>query len=87
MQNAVTGEVSIWRMFETTRLGTYSLPSVPDTDWRIVGVADFNAYLAPDILWQHQSNGLIALWVMGVWMSRGATLAACLSPMRFQTRI
>ena len=65
LQNAVTGEVSIWRMFETTRLGTYSLPSVPDTDWRIVGVADFNAHLAPDILWQHQRNGLIALWVMG----------------------
>ena len=62
-QNEATGEVSIWRMFETTRLGTYSLPSVPDTDWRIVGVADFNAYLGPDILWQHQSNGLIALWV------------------------
>jgi VCBS repeat protein len=63
-QNAVTGEVSIWRMFETTRVGTYSLPSVPDTDWRIVGVADFDANLNPDIFWQHQSNGLVALWWM-----------------------
>ena len=63
-QNAVTGEVSIWRMFETTRVETYSLPSVPDTDWRIVGVADLNAYPPHEILWQHQSNGLVAHWSM-----------------------
>jgi FG-GAP-like repeat len=63
-QNEVTGEVSIWRMFETTLLETYSLPSVPDTDWRIVGVGDFNGDGHRDILWQHQSNGLIALWKM-----------------------
>ena len=63
-QNVVTGEVSIWRMFETTQLGAYSLPSVPDTDWRIVGVADFDGDFDHDILWQNQSNGLVALWKM-----------------------
>ena len=65
-QNEVTGQVSVWLMDGTTRRdGRLLSPSVvQDTDWRIVGVADFDRDGHSDLLWQHQSNGLIALWYM-----------------------
>ena len=85
-QNEVTGQISVWLMDGTTRRdGRLLSPSVvADTDWRIVGVADFNRDGHSDLLWQHQSNGLIALWYMnGLSMVDGVLrLAQC----RFQTR-
>ena len=65
-QNEVTGQVSVWLMDGTTRRDGQLLspPVVADTDWRIVGVADFNQDGHSDLLWQHQNNGLIAVWYM-----------------------
>ena len=37
---------------------------MPDTNWRIVGIADFNVDGQTDLLWQHQTSGLIGLWYM-----------------------
>ena len=55
-----------WLMDGTTRPGRADVsPSVvEDTDWRIVGVADFNRDGHSDLLWQHQSSGLISIWYM-----------------------
>jgi hypothetical protein len=44
---------------------------VADLDWKIVGSGDFNGDGWPDLVWQHQTNGQIAVWKM-----RGATLVA-----------
>ena len=65
-QNEVTGQISAWQMSGTTRIdGRLLTPSeVEDTNWRIVGVADFNRDGHWDLLWQHQSSGLIGLWYM-----------------------
>ena len=65
-QNEVTGQISAWLMDGTTRRdGRLLSPSVvQDTDWRIVGVADFNGDGHSDLLWQHQSSGLVSVWHM-----------------------
>ena len=65
-QNEVTGQISAWLMDGTTRRdGRLLSPSVvEDTDWRIVGVADFNGDGHSDLLWQHQSSGLVSVWHM-----------------------
>jgi hypothetical protein len=65
-QHEMSGQVSAWLMDGTTRWeGRLLSPSVvADTDWRIVGVADFNRDGHSDLLWQHQSGGLISIWHM-----------------------
>jgi hypothetical protein len=74
----VTGQISAWLMDGTTRRdGRLLSPSgVADTDWRIVGVADFNRDGQSDLLWQHQSSGLISVWYMnGLSMFDGELLS------------
>jgi hypothetical protein len=71
-QNELTGQIGAWKMggYGTIRRrdrldGQLLTPSeVPDTNWRIVGIADFNLDGQTDLLWQHQTSGLIALWYM-----------------------
>lgn len=65
-QHEMSGQVSACLMDGTTRPeGRLLSPSVvADTDWRIVGVADFNRDGHSDLLWQHQSSGLISIWHM-----------------------
>ena len=83
-QNELTGQIGAWKMggYGTTRRrdrldGQLLTPSeVPDTNWRIVGIADFNADGQSDLLWQHQTNGLIGLWYMnGLTMSEFVLLS------------
>lgn len=37
---------------------------VTDLDWKIVGTGDFNRDGWPDLVWQHQGDGRIAVWKM-----------------------
>jgi hypothetical protein len=67
-QNEVTGQIAAWLMEGTTRPdgnGRLLSPSVvEDTDWRIVGVADFDRDGRSDLLWQHEISGLFSVWHM-----------------------
>jgi hypothetical protein len=60
------GTVAVWFMTGTavqdTRLLTIS--QVTDTDWRIIGAADFNRDSRDDIVWQHRTGGWLAVWLM-----------------------
>ena len=69
------------------RDGRLLSPSVvEDTDWRIVGVADFNGDGHSDFLWQHQSSGLFSVWHMnGLGRSDGVLLLP--GELGFQIRI
>ncbi|MBA2305854.1 MAG: hypothetical protein H0W08_24920 [Acidobacteria bacterium] len=47
---------------------------VSDTGWKIRGVADMNLDGRADLIWQHQTAGLIATWLMLGTQLHGGTL-------------
>lgn len=64
------GWVAVWFMrgntVSDTRflvIGT-TIQKVTDTNWKVVGSADFNNDGRSDIVWHHQTNGMIAVWLM-----------------------
>ena len=66
----VTGDNALWWMTGASLLGTTSLlPTgaggasvLSDMNWEIRGVGDFNHDGKPDLLWQDQSTGDVAVW-------------------------
>ena len=48
--------------------------AVPDTNWRIRSVADWDGDGMADLLWHHQTDGRIALWLMNGRSQRSGTL-------------
>jgi hypothetical protein len=76
-RNAVTGSSVLWYMNGATQTGGATLPTVPDTNWQIVGVADFNGDGRPDLLWHNGATGATVIWYMnGAAQIGGATLMA-----------
>ena len=75
-QHQTTGLIGAWLMNGTSMTSSTLLtPStVADTHWKIVGVADVNADGKPDILWQHQTTGLIGAWLMNGTAMTSSTL-------------
>ena len=65
-QHQTTGDIAAWMMNGTAAISmTLLTPSqVADTNWKIVGVADLNGDGPPDLVWQHQTTGDIAAWMM-----------------------
>jgi hypothetical protein len=65
-QHQGSGAVSVWLMTGTRlRDGRLMTPgAVSDTNWRIVGAGDLNGDGNTDLLWQHQTNGLVSAWFM-----------------------
>lgn len=65
-QNRRTGMLLTWFMNGTTMVGSSALGlgSVSDTNWKIVGLGDFNGDGRPDLLWQHQVTRLTTVWLM-----------------------
>lgn len=65
-QNQATGLLATWLMDGLTYVdGILLSPSqVADTDWKITAAGDFNGDGMPDLIWQHQSSGMIAAWLM-----------------------
>lgn len=41
-RNTSTGENYVWYMDGVTLIGSAQINTVPDTDWQIVGIGDFN---------------------------------------------
>jgi hypothetical protein len=62
----VSGENVLWYMNGTELVsGTFTNPpSLPDTNWKMAGVSDFNGDNHPDIVWHHQVSGEVVLWYM-----------------------
>ena len=65
-QHQTTGALSVWLMNGTSlaSLATVTPGVVSDTNWKIVGMGDFNGDGKPDILWQHQTTGALSVWLM-----------------------
>ena len=62
-QHQATGADSVLADERVTlaELATVTPNRVRDTNWKIVGVGDFNRDGQPDILWQHQTTGALIM--------------------------
>jgi subtilisin len=66
-QNLADGALSTWWLDGSNVIGTYSLggiSQVSDTNWQVVGSGDLNGDGNPDLVWQHRSEGWIAVWYL-----------------------
>jgi hypothetical protein len=74
-QNQDNGQLYYWLMDGVTRSGGggyLNNGQAVDTNWKIVGIGDFNADGKPDLIWQNQANGQLYYWLMdGVTRSGG----------------
>lgn len=65
-QHQVDGRVAVWLMdglsLDDGRL--LNPPAVTDTNWWIVGAGDFNHDGRLDLVWEHQADGRLAIWMM-----------------------
>lgn len=65
-QNKADGRISAWLMagMQKYDAALLSIPQVSDLDWKVRAVADVNGDGRADIFWQHQTQGLVAVWLM-----------------------
>jgi hypothetical protein len=67
-QNAANGQMAVWYMAGSTRLGTDYLHAIggavnePDLDWKIVAAADMNNDADVDLVWHHRTSGATRVW-------------------------
>ena len=74
-RNKRTGENRIWLMRNETRIGSATLGTVADLNWKIVGAGDFNGDGMQDIFWHHRTLGQNVVWFMsGTAMTGSAQL-------------
>jgi hypothetical protein len=61
-----TGGLVVWFLNGLAVTGGQSLnpASVPDTNWQIVGVGDFDVDGNVDLVWRHRQTGGLAMWFM-----------------------
>lgn len=60
------GWLVVWHMLGTRLLSSVALnpERVADIDWTPVGVADVNGDGQPDVIWRHQRDGWVTVWLM-----------------------
>jgi len=63
-RNTTTGENELWYLQNTTLVGAAVLPTVADTAWQIVAVADLNANGKPDLVWRNSVTGYNVIWLL-----------------------
>lgn len=65
-QNKADGRIAAWLMAGMQKMDAalLSVPQVADLNWRVRAVTDVNGDGRADIFWQHQTQGLVAVWLM-----------------------
>jgi VCBS repeat protein len=65
-RNKADGRISAWLMagLQKYDAALLSIPQVSNLEWRVRAVADVNGDGRADIFWQHQTQGLVAVWLM-----------------------
>jgi hypothetical protein len=65
-QHVRNGHLAVWFMDGTSQGSAKALSPffMADTDWRIVGAADFNDDRSTDLVWRHRLTGKLAVWYM-----------------------
>ncbi len=70
-RNYSSGANTVWQMSGATRIGFFTLPAEPSTQWTIEATGDFNRDGNTDIVWRNYSTGQNTIWLManGVYQS------------------
>jgi 6-phosphogluconolactonase (cycloisomerase 2 family) len=65
-RHKASGENAVWFMNGSQMTsGAFTAPrSLPDPDWHIHAVGDYNSDQQPDLVWRHAVSGQIAIWFM-----------------------
>lgn len=65
-QHDVSGRLAVWYLSGVQVISTapLSIDRVTDTDWKIRAVGDTNGDGFADLIWQHRTNGGLAVWLM-----------------------
>jgi len=63
-QNQSTGLVGVWTIQNAQNAGWTQLGQVDPTQWKSVGVGDFNGTGTAEVLWQNQTTGLLGAWII-----------------------
>lgn len=64
-RNRSTGELAVWALDGSSlRVEAGLSHSMPDVNWEVAGVGDFNSDASPDLLWHHKTLGFVAVWYM-----------------------
>jgi hypothetical protein len=65
-RNNVTGAVASWHMSGNQQVSGGSVgPVVADLEWQIVGTGDFNRDGYTDLVWHHNTQGWVSIWLLG----------------------
>src|SRR5262249_41390454 len=61
-----TGDIRVWWMNGINRIAEVAITPSPvsDTNWKVAGVGDFNRDGKPDLIWQRDGTGEVAVWFM-----------------------
>jgi hypothetical protein len=65
-QHVREGWIAAWLMRGSQVISTsyLSINRVADSDWQIAGAGDTNGDRAADIIWQHRTQGWLAVWYL-----------------------
>jgi subtilisin len=62
-ENLQTGSLATWYLDAWNVIGTVSIgTSVSDTNWRVVGSGDLDGDGRAELVWQHRTQGWLAIW-------------------------
>jgi hypothetical protein len=85
-----SGSLGVWRMNNDTLLQATGIPEpeVADLDWHVAGVGDFNRDGHADLLWQHRSQWLLAVWLMrdSTYLGPGRLSVSTISDLNWEVR-
>ena len=75
-QHQTSGDLAWWRLDGYGQVSGAALSpgNVADLQWKIRGAADLDADGQTDLLWQHTSDGALAVWLMNGAALRTATV-------------
>jgi spore germination protein YaaH len=69
LRNPSSGEMKLWQMNNHSIAAVQTLPTMLDSNWKVVGAGDTNSDGRAEIIWYHQTGGHVAVTKLtnGVW--------------------
>ncbi len=74
-RNAFTGATQIWSANGSAAVTKQEIPTEPDQNWQVAGIADFNRDGQQDLLWRNSRSGAIRIWQMNNGVAQSIALS------------